>query len=187
MQRQPGLITLLKGCRQWAAAHPSADHRSQSIQNSQSGHLDRALTPGDLLFLAPPPPLSFSPPASVTDTIRGQIADVNAYVEKPDVLAYGMLCAVSGLSSSVVLPVEGGACCVGAAACPPQLSSVRTAPRRAHVRVQCSAACCPAAWCVHPPLPSRDPHLPLHADDGERHLAGEQHSRLAQRTAPSSG
>lgn len=34
------------------------------------------------------------PRAAVTDTIRGQIADVDAFVQKPDVLAYGQLCAV---------------------------------------------------------------------------------------------
>jgi sodium-dependent phosphate transporter len=30
----------------------------------------------------------------VTDTIRNQIADVGAFAEKPDVFAYGMLCAM---------------------------------------------------------------------------------------------
>ena len=30
----------------------------------------------------------------MTDTIRNQIADVGAFAEKPDVFAYGMLCAM---------------------------------------------------------------------------------------------
>ena len=38
------------------------------------------------------PPLS--PLPAVTDTIRNQIADVGAFAEKPDVFAYGMLCAM---------------------------------------------------------------------------------------------
>ncbi|KAL4447592.1 hypothetical protein ABPG75_004811 [Micractinium tetrahymenae] len=41
--------------------------------------------------------------AGVTDTIRGQIADVNAFVEKPDVLSYGLLCSMMASGTWLIM------------------------------------------------------------------------------------
>lgn len=74
----------------------------------------------------PPPP----PPCPVTDTIRGQIADVNAFVEKPDVLAYGCLCSV-GERSVWCCSLEGGTC--GRGCCRQRQRAVKGAPSRAQL------------------------------------------------------
>lgn len=41
--------------------------------------------------------------SAVTDTIRGQIADVDAFVQKPDVLAYGQLCAMMASGTWLIM------------------------------------------------------------------------------------
>ncbi|PSC68172.1 Phosphate-repressible phosphate permease isoform A [Micractinium conductrix] len=41
--------------------------------------------------------------SGVTDTIRNQIADVDAFEEKPDVFAYGMLCAMMASGTWLIL------------------------------------------------------------------------------------
>lgn len=101
------------------------------ITGGQPGSLRRRTPccirgPYPRLTVPSPPP----PPCPVTDTIRGQIADVNAFVEKPDVLAYGCLCSV-GERSVWCCSLEGGTC--GRGCCRQRQRAVKGAPSRAQL------------------------------------------------------